>query len=123
MLTNNETAIFIGNKREVLNEHYVFHNAIKSKFKPKYLLFPAFHGHLNNGGLETLLKHQLSPEIAKLAHSKKLKFSKKSHIVCSYLKVTKVYSKILLMKSSKNDFIFLPAFYLVMCLMKDPNNF
>ena len=27
------------------------------------------------------------------------------------------------MKSSKNDFIFLPAFYLVMCLMKAPKNF
>ena len=31
-------------------------------------------------------------------------------IVCSDLKVTKVNSKILLMKSSKNDFNFLPAF-------------
>ena len=43
-------------------------------------------------------------------------------IVCSYSKVTKVYSKILLMKSSENDFIFLPAFYLIMCLMKAPKN-
>ena len=46
-----------------------------------------------------------------------------SSIVCSYLKVTNVNSKNLLMKSSKNDFIFLPAFYLVMCLMKAPKNF
>ena len=45
------------------------------------------------------------------------------HIVCSYSKVTTVYSKILLMKSSENDFIFLPAFYLIMCLMKAPKNF
>ena len=29
----------------------------------------------------------------------------------------------LLMKSSKNNFIFLPAFYLIMCLMKAPKNF
>jgi hypothetical protein len=46
-----------------------------------------------------------------------------TNIVCSDLKVTKVISKILFMKSSKNYFIFLPAFYLVMCLMKAPNNF
>ena len=46
-----------------------------------------------------------------------------SNIVCSDLKVTKVNSKIVLIKSSKNYFIFLPAFYLVMCLMKDPKNF
>ena len=44
-------------------------------------------------------------------------------IVCSYIKVTKVNSKMLLMKSSKKDFVFLPAFYLVMCLMKAPKNF
>ena len=44
-------------------------------------------------------------------------------IVCSYSKVTKVYSKISLMKSSENDFIFVPAFYLVMSLMKAPKNF
>ena len=50
--------------------------AIKSKSKPKipteYLIFKAFHSHFNNGAL---LKHQLSPEIAKLVHSRKLKFS------------------------------------------------
>ena len=50
-------------------------------------------------------------------------FSNLNHIVCSYLKVTKLYSKILLMKSSENDFIFLPAFYMNMCLMKAPKNF
>ena len=44
-------------------------------------------------------------------------------IVCSHSKVTKVNSKILLMKSSENDFIFSPAFYLIMCLMKAPKSF
>ena len=39
-------------------------------------------------------------------------------IVCSNSKVTKVNSKISLMKSSENDFIFSPAFYLIMCPMK-----
>ena len=39
-------------------------------------------------------------------------------IVCSYSKVTKVYSKISSLKSSENDFILLPASYLIMCLMK-----
>ena len=45
------------------------------------------------------------------------------NIVFSYLKVTKVNSKILLMKSLKKYFIFLPAFYLVLCLMEAPKNF
>jgi hypothetical protein len=36
---------------------------------------------------------------------------------------TKVFSKIVLVKSSKNNFIFLPVYYLIMCLMKDPKNF
>ena len=36
---------------------------------------------------------------------------------------TKVSSKILLVKSSKNNFIFQPAFYLIMCLMKASKNF
>ena len=45
-----------------------------------------------------------------------------SNIVRSYSKVTKVYLKILLVKSSENDFIFLPAFYLIMCLMQAPKN-
>ena len=29
----------------------------------------------------------------------------------------------LIMKSSENDFISLPAFHLIMCLMKDPKDF
>ena len=36
---------------------------------------------------------------------------------------TKESSKILFVKSSENDFIFLPAFYLIMRLMKAKNNF
>ena len=39
------------------------------------------------------------------------------------MKSTKLYSKILLVKSSENNFIFLPAFYLIMCLMKASKNF
>ena len=39
------------------------------------------------------------------------------------MKMTKVYSKNLLMKSSRNNFIFLPVFYLIMCLMKASRNF
>ena len=39
------------------------------------------------------------------------------------MKSTKLYSKILLVKTSENNFIFLPAFYLIMCLMKASNNF
>ena len=38
-------------------------------------------------------------------------------------KMTKVYSKILLMKCSGNNFIFLPVFYLIMWVMKAPKNF
>ena len=38
-------------------------------------------------------------------------------------KMTKVYSKILLMKSSGINFIFLPAFYLINWVMKVPKNF
>ena len=34
------------------------------------------------------------------------------------MKMTKVYSKNLLMKSPRNNFIFLFVFYLIMCLMK-----
>jgi hypothetical protein len=37
--------------------------------------------------------------------------------------MTKVYSKNLLMKSSKNNFIFLLAFYLIMYFMKASKNF
>ena len=36
---------------------------------------------------------------------------------------TKVSQEFLLVKNSENDFIFLPAFYLIMCLMKAPKNF
>ena len=39
------------------------------------------------------------------------------------MKSTKLYPKILLVKSSENNFIFLPAFYLIMCLMKALKNF
>ena len=39
------------------------------------------------------------------------------------MKSTKLYSKMLLVKSSENNFIFLPAFYLIMCLMNAPKNF
>ena len=46
-----------------------------------------------------------------------------SHKLCFKMKMTKVYSKHLLMKSSRNNFIFLLAFYLIMCLMKAPKNF
>ena len=38
-------------------------------------------------------------------------------------KMTKVFSKILLMKSSGRNFIFLPAFYLINWVMKAPKNF
>ena len=37
--------------------------------------------------------------------------------------MTKVYSKILLMKSSGSNFIFLPVFYLIMWVMKSSKNF
>ena len=38
-------------------------------------------------------------------------------------KMTKVYSKVLLMKSSGSNFIFLPAFYLINWVMKATKNF
>ena len=41
----------------------------------------------------------------------------------SEMKMTKVFSKISLIKSSKNNFIFLPAFYLIIWLMTSSNNF
>ena len=41
----------------------------------------------------------------------------------SEMNQTKVFSKIILVKSSRSNFIFLPVFYLIMCLMKDPNFF
>ena len=34
-----------------------------------------------------------------------------------------LYSKIVLMKSSGNNFIFLSVFYLIICFMKAPKNF
>ena len=43
--------------------------------------------------------------------------------LCFETKMTKVSSKNLLMKNSKNNLIFLPVFYLIMCLMKAPKNF
>ena len=38
-------------------------------------------------------------------------------------KRARAYSKISLMKTSENNFIFLPVFYLFMCLMKAPKSF
>ena len=43
--------------------------------------------------------------------------------LCFETKSTKLYSKMLLVKSSENKFVFLPAFYLIMCFMKAPKNF
>ena len=40
-----------------------------------------------------------------------------------HINVTNVISKNVLVKSSENDFIFVSAFYLIMCLMKAPKNF
>ena len=45
------------------------------------------------------------------------------HIDLCAKNLTQLYSKNLLVKSSENDFIFLPAFYLIMCLMKARKNF
>ena len=44
-------------------------------------------------------------------------------IVLCAKNLTQLYSNILLEKSSENDFIFLPAFYLNMCLIKAKKNF
>ena len=41
----------------------------------------------------------------------------------SQFKCHKSIFKSSLVKSSENNFIFLPAFYLIMCLMKAPKNF
>ena len=46
-----------------------------------------------------------------------------SFIVLCAKNLTQLYSKILLEKSSENGFIFLPAFYLIMCLLKAKKNF
>ena len=43
--------------------------------------------------------------------------------LCFETKSTKIYSKMLLVKSSENKFVFSPAFYLIMCFMKAPKNF
>ena len=43
-------------------------------------------------------------------------------IVWTHINVTMVISRKLLVKSSEKDFIFLPAFYLIMCLMQAPKN-
>ena len=43
--------------------------------------------------------------------------------LCFEMKMTKVYSKVLLVKSSKNSFIFSPVFYLIMCLIEALKNF
>ena len=45
------------------------------------------------------------------------------HIVWCAKNLTQQYSKILLVKSSEIDFIFLSAFYLIICLMKAKKNF
>ena len=45
------------------------------------------------------------------------------NILWVHVNVTKVISKKLLVKSSENYFIFVPAFYLIICLMKTPKNF
>ena len=43
--------------------------------------------------------------------------------LCFETKSTKLYSKMLLVKSPANKFVFSPAFYLIMCFMKAPKNF
>ena len=44
-------------------------------------------------------------------------------ILWVHINATKVIPKKLLVKSSENGFILVPAFYLIMCLMKAPKNF
>ena len=46
-----------------------------------------------------------------------------SHKVCFETKITKLYSKMILVKRSENNFVFLPVFYLIMWLMKASKNF
>ena len=59
--------------------------------------------------------------------SKKVTYIKLKVIGCSphpiheYFKVTSLL--LTLVKSSENGFIFLPAFYLIMCLLKAKKNF
>ena len=43
--------------------------------------------------------------------------------LCFETKMTKVYSRNLFMKSSKDNFIFLLVFHLIMCLMNAAKNF
>ena len=51
-------------------------------------------------------------------------FRGNSHpILWVHINATKVIPKKLLVKSSENGFILVPAFYLIMCLMKAPKNF
>ena len=45
------------------------------------------------------------------------------NILWVHINATKVIPKKLLVKSSENGFILVPAFYLIMCLMKAPKNF
>ena len=46
-----------------------------------------------------------------------------SRILWVHINATKAIPKKLLVKSSENGFILVPAFYLIMCLMKAPKNF
>ena len=43
--------------------------------------------------------------------------------LCFETKSTKLYSKMLLLKNSENNFVFSPAFYLIIFFMKAPKNF
>ena len=64
--------------------------------------------------------------VSKLSHKKgstTSNFLPHCDKLCFETKMTKVSSKNLLRKNAKNIFIFLPVFYLIMCLMKAPKNF
>ena len=52
-----------------------------------------------------------------------LLYIRDSTILWVHINATKVIPKKLLVKSSENGFILVPAFYLIMCLMKAPKNF
>ena len=47
----------------------------------------------------------------------------KRYKVCFETKSTKLYSKMILVKRSENNFVFLPVFYLIIWLMKTSKNF
>ena len=49
--------------------------------------------------------------------------SDKIHKLCFATKSTKLYSKMILVKSSESNFVFLSVFHLVMWLMKTSKNF